>query len=157
MNIMDNNELKINKTFLVKLMLCVSRMIKTGYNNKVTIHNMCDDFYKNYFDGYTWCIDSYYNGLFKRYNYMCDYTLLPHPFSIAINIKRTPEMLLLKNIIYVPVNPILYGLLVLPKDKAFVLVDKKYHKFINETEELYGEILDIELLIKKFNFSIFNI
>jgi hypothetical protein len=153
----NETELKINKTFLIKLMLCVSRTIKPGYNNKVTLGNICDNFYKNYFDGYTWCIDSYYNGMFKRYNYMCEYSMLPHPFSIAYNIMKTPNILDLKNIICVPVNPILYGMLILPKNKAQILIDKKYHKFMDETKELYGEILDIELLIKKFNFSVLNI
>lgn len=135
---MINDEFKINNDFMIKLLFGIVIRTNQNFVKKITIENTFQDVYKTYLDGYTWCINTYYNGKCDRYNYMYEYDESPHPLGLIFNISRYPDLLTYKSVKFDAINPMLYAMLILPK-ASLNLIDKKYYNFAVKNKSLYEE------------------
>ncbi len=131
-----NNDLTLNYKFLVKMLYKIIELSKQKSLNIVTVRNGFSDMYLNYFDGLTWCLETYCTGKCKRYDYMYEYQESPHPLGLILNMTINKELLQLNKSEYPAINSALYAILVLP-NFAKNLINKKYHKFMEKSEILY--------------------
>lgn len=131
-----NLDLTINDTFFVKMLNQIIYLSKQTYPNTVNVYNAFSDLYSNYLDGLTWCLHTYQSGKCIRYNYMYEYQDAPHPLGLIFNIIQNKNLLKFNKTISPAITPELYAILVLP-DFARNLIDKKYHKFMNQNDILY--------------------
>ena len=69
---------------------------------------------------------------------MYNFQEAPHPLGIIYNLLKDHNLLELSNIKFNSVDPVLYGILILPKS-SLNLIHNKYHKFIKHTSVLYNE------------------
>jgi hypothetical protein len=136
--IINKKKLEISHSFLILLLSAVNSITKPQFIKKLLIDNTYHPLYKNYLDGYTWCIDTYITGVCTRYNYMYNFQEAPHPLGIIYNLLKDHNLLELSNIKFNSVDPVLYGILILPKS-SLNLIHNKYHKFIKHTSVLYNE------------------
>lgn len=135
--VIDRN-LSLNPVFFKKFMYELLRQMKPQYAKKLNKYSAFKPLYDNYFDGLMWCLDTYTSGKCTRYNYMYGYTESPHPFGLIIHASKNPELLSVNRDKFPPIDITLYSILVLPKS-AKVLINKKYHDFMEETTILYDE------------------
>ena len=135
--ILDRN-MKINRTFFAGLMGNIVTMLKSQYVKKLNYRNVCHPLYRNYLDGYTWCLATYNNGKCQRYNYMYEFSDYPHPLGLLLNVRQFPDITKHDNQIYKCIRPELYAILVLPKS-SLKLIPKKYAEMSQHTEILYDE------------------
>lgn len=131
-----DDDFKINHNFFVKMLHKIIEMSKQKSLNMVTVHNGFNNIYSNYFDGLTWCLETYQTGKCKRYDYMYEYQESPHPLGLILNILSNNKLLELNKTEYPAISPHLYAILVLP-NSAKHLINKKYHKFMENNDILY--------------------
>jgi 5'-3' exonuclease len=136
--IFKDSEIKVNKEFLLKVFTILIAHIKPHFIKTFNIQNMSSELYNNYCDGVMWCMDTYYMGKCRRYNYMYGYQDPPHPLGLIFSILKNKSLLDIKNNIYPPIDSTLYAILLLPK-KAIDLLDNKYHPFVAKNQILYNE------------------
>ena len=134
--IKNKNNYIIDNHFFVKLLFNIINLTK---QNIVKTDKSC----KNYFDGYTWCLNMYVNGSCERYDYFYNKKNgLPQPFLMILEIINDNKLLLTKdsnNDNYIPINKQLYTMLVLPKKYSNLIenCDEKYKKFIKDNPIIY--------------------
>jgi 5'-3' exonuclease len=133
-----DNDMNINKKFLIKLLLEIVFHTKKGFINNFYLSASYGSIYKNYFDGYTWCLHTYKTGQCTRYNYMYGFQNGPHPLGLIFNLEMDNSLLKLNTECYSPLSPVLYAMLVLPK-ASMELINTKYHDFLKSTNILYDE------------------
>lgn len=159
-----NKDMTINQDFLLNLINGIIATTRPHYIQKY-VHKISEtDMYKNYFDGFTWCLDTYKTGVCVRYNYMYNYKIPPHPLGIAIHLNNEKTITTLNKNTYNALNPVLYSSLVMPLS-GIDCVDKKNHNTIIKINEfiqnknLECNSNDIELIINYFNknFCLFSI
>lgn len=136
--LIDNRNLTINKNFFVNFLINIIATLKNRFIKNLTYATFSKTLYDNYLDGFTWCIHTYNNGKCIRYNYMYGYQVSPHPLGLLITVINNDNLLLLNKEIYNPIDPRLYGILVLPKSSRN-LINKKYHNILDNIELLYDE------------------
>ena len=130
--------LKINCEFFIKLLLKIMIFSKNQFLKHVTFENSFSKLHENYFDGLTWCLFTYYNGKCVRYDYMYEFNnMSPHLLNLAMSLHSNNKLLNINNKLTKPTNSLLYAMLILP-NVAKDLIDKKYHKFMDENDELYS-------------------
>ena len=132
----ENNNLKINPNFFIKLLYKLISISKQKSLNIVSIRNAFGNMYLNYLDGLTWCLHTYNTGKCVRYDYMYEYQESPHPLGLIFNIMENRELLKHNNNVSDPISSSLYAILLLP-NFAKKLIDKKYHKFMEKNDILY--------------------
>lgn len=133
-----NDNLEIDYTFFSRLMYGIITLSKNQFTGKLTRFNTISKLYNNYFDGLTWCLDTYYTGKCTRYDYMYSFTEGPHPLGLMLNIEFNKNILKHNKSLCDPINPNLYAILVLP-NFGKNLIDKKYHEFMEKSDVLYSE------------------
>lgn len=151
---LTNPTIEINKNFLVKMLNKLILISKQKSLNFVTIRNGFGNMYLNYIDGLTWCLQTYNTGKCVRYDYMYEYQESPHPLGIVFNIIENPNLLIAKNTICKPIDQSLYAILLLP-NFAKNLIDKKFHKFMENNDILY--LIERCKECKEFNSKIKNL
>lgn len=147
--ILKNNDGKIiiNESFFIKLMNELIVNLKPSFLNKPTQKELMSLMYKNYYDGFTWCMTTYIDGICKRYNYMFGYDSKPHPLGLIFNMNFINSKFLESvNLLSEPLPSTLYSILLLPKSHKH-LIDKKYHQFVEKEKGLY-----IQECCKKCNY-----
>lgn len=132
----NGKNITINISFFLKLMNILIYEMKPTYLNKPTHQELTSPMYKNYFDGFAWCLSTYIDGICTNYNYMYGYETKPHPLGLMYNIKflNAYDYSLSSS----PILPSLYSILLLPKS-AKHLINPMYHKFIDQEKSLYIE------------------
>jgi hypothetical protein len=137
--IKNESGITINTSFFLKLMSEIIVNLKPAFLNKPTQNDIISSMYKNYFDGFAWCMTTYVNGVCSRYNYMFGYGTTPHPLGLMFNINLVNDRFLEARILVShPLSSTLYSILLLPKSHKH-LIDKKYHQFIENEKGLYTE------------------
>lgn len=134
----DPNNIKINIQLLKNILSCAVIKIKKCFINKLLVDYSFHPLYKNYLDGYMWCLNTYMSGKCKRYNYMYSYQDAPHPLGLIFNISIYPDLLKINHQMFDPINPALYAILVLPK-ASLCLINSEYHEFAHSNPILYSE------------------
>jgi hypothetical protein len=133
-----NDKLLINEKFLEKLLFGIIKQTKPYYIKRLSLQNTFHPLYRNYMDGFTWCVHTYFMGECVRYNYMYGFQDSPHPLGLIFNIFKYPELLQVSNETFKPIDPDLYAILVLPK-ASLCLINKKYTEFAKQNKILYDE------------------
>lgn len=137
-SLVDKNN-KIDPVFMAELMMQMAMTLNNGWINKFKLSTFDEKMYTKYLEGLTWCLDIYRTGICGKYDYMYEHTP-PHPLGIHYYLKYVNGNIEIKY----PLNPSHitsegYALLLLPK-KAKCLINKKYHKLIdNQLKFLYDE------------------
>lgn len=127
-----NNLNELNNEFLIDIFTDVIANIKLCYYKKISLEDYDMNKIKNYLDGITWTYVMYKNGICNDYKYIYNYDTTIDPLSLQIFLFQNKLILKLnKNINNIDKN--LCAILLLPK-KGIELIDKKYHKFINNKE-----------------------
>ena len=85
--IINKSTLEISQTFLTQLLAGVVSVTKPQFIKKLLFDNAYHPLYKNYLDGYTWCLDTYVKGVCTRYNYMYNFQESPHPLGLIFNLQ----------------------------------------------------------------------
>lgn len=134
----NQNKFKINQKFFLDLMNGVISLSKNHLTNKITSITATSKLYSNYFDGLTWCFNTYYTGECVRYDYMYSFTDGPHPLGLMLNVNFNSKLLKCSENISAPINTNLYAILVLPHFSK-KLINAKYHKFMETNTILYSE------------------
>ena len=159
------NPLIINKEFLINILLSIILQTQTRYIKLFTTKYLNHNLYNNYIEGYTWCLDMYINGKCADYDYIFKYQDdNVHPLGLLYTLYNYNDKISYKNsyniITKEPINKILYCMLLLPYHIAILLIDDKYHnfleeiKYINESKHILLTINDINEIIEKFNLYI---
>jgi hypothetical protein len=137
----DPKNLKINILFFKNLLSATVIQMKECFIKKLVVDDVFHPLYKNYLDGYMWCLHTYITGECNRYNYMYNYKDkrdTPHPLGLIFNIDTNSELLKVNTQVFDPINPALYAILILPQ-ASLCLINKKYHAFANKNKILYEE------------------
>lgn len=134
-----NGNIQFNTSFYLKLLSVLVVDMKSCYLNKPKQKDLMSNMYKNYYDGFAWCMLTYYNGICNRYNYMYGYESKPHPVGLMFHLNLMNKSLEINNmLISNPLPSQLYLILLLPKSQKH-LVDKKYYQFMEQEKSLYIE------------------
>lgn len=133
-----DDKLNINVNFFNEIMNGIISKTKYHFINKFKIDSFNLPLYTNYTEGLLWCLNMYKNGRCSKYNYMYQCDDSPHPLGLILHLKSNPNLRLFNEIEYKSLNKNLYAILVLPQ-KAIKLIDKKYHKFVDNYDILYEE------------------
>lgn len=137
LNGLVNNKLEVNWNFFAKILNRIMTLSKNQFIKRVTKTNTFTKLHENYFDGLTWCLDTYYTGKCIRYDYMYEYNTGPHPLGLLMSLQFNKNLLCHNKNICKPISSSLYAILVLP-NLARNLIDKKYHKFMDDSDILYS-------------------
>ena len=133
-----NSDLQINIPFLCKILFGILKRTKQHFIKRILPSNLCHPMYKNYMDGYTWCLTTYNTAVCTRYNYMYGFQCSPHPLGLLINIKKNPKLIITSNEIFNSIDRKLYTILLIP-NKYSDLINKDYKNFIKKVSILYDE------------------
>lgn len=133
--IYNNNKPELNISFLRKIMIDVLHNIKSCYINNTPVHNLFSYLYKNYANGYNWCMLTYTTGICDKYDYMYECEDSPHPLGILYNLEYFTDTTFVES---KPLSPVLYSILLLPKSWKH-LINEKYHNFVECEKNLYME------------------
>lgn len=129
----------VNESFFIKLMSALIANLKPSFLNKPTQKELMSPMYKNYYDGFAWCMTTYIDGVCSRYNYMFGYDSKPHPLGLMFNMNYINNKFLeAPNLLSAPLPSTLYSILLLPKSHKH-LIDKKYHNFVEKEKGLYAQ------------------
>jgi hypothetical protein len=133
------NDITVNISFLKKMLAVLVTNLKQSYIKKPHLKELMGDVYKNYYDGFTWCMTTYVTGVCIRYNYMYGYKDVskPHPLGLLFCVDELENMFNMWKLQQsLPLSPTLYSILLLPKSWSH-LIDKKYQAFANKEKSLY--------------------
>jgi 5'-3' exonuclease len=131
------NNISIDKQFIISMLSYIVYNTKNSYCKKITVDNISNLTYKNYIDGYIWCLTTYYNGKCDRYDYIYNYKTLPNIYGLILNIIKLNLFDNIEtNYNFDLINSHLYGILILP-NKCKSLIDPKYHNFMDNCKKLY--------------------
>lgn len=135
----NNCATTINESFFIKLMNELIANLKPSFLNKPTQKELMSSMYKNYYDGFAWCMTTYIDGVCTRYNYMFGYDTKPHPLGLMFNMNYINNNFLeAPSLLSDPLPSSLYSILLLPKSHKH-LIDKKYHNFVEKEKGLYTQ------------------
>lgn len=132
----NNGRIIINESFFIKLMNELIVDLKPSFLNKPTQKELMSPMYKNYYDGFAWCMTTYIDGICGRYDYMFGYDSKPHPLGLMFNMHfMNIKFSEASHLISAPLSSTLYSILLLPKSHKH-LIDKKYHQFVEKEKGL---------------------
>jgi 5'-3' exonuclease len=151
-NIVDKN-IELDLNLFINILNDIIGKIGKKYKQKI---NTEEDL-KNYIDGLKWNIDMYINGKCSDYHFiMKNNSNLIDILNLIIylRINDNKSLNLKRNIYNKPIESELCGMLLIPY-KSKTLIDKKYHKFLDENKYIYEKSYEINEenlynLIKKF-------
>lgn len=133
----DTGITTVNESFFIKLMGELIINLKPAFLNKPTHKELTSSMYKNYYDGFAWCMATYVDGICTRYNYMFRYDSKPHPLGLMFNLAYINNNFSeTSNLLSEPLPSTLYSILLLPKSHKH-LINKKYHQFVEKEKGLY--------------------
>ena len=155
-----NNKLinNINEKFILDLNMFINILndIIGKIGKKYKFKTNSNEHLKNYIDGLKWNIDMYINGNCSDYHFIMNNNNLIEILNLIIYFKTFDNNFLdlERNIYNKPIESELCGILLIPF-KSKELIDKKYHKFLEENKYIYDKSYNIDEknlynLIKKF-------
>lgn len=137
--LIDNNN-NIQYDFLIDILTDIIAQIKLCFYKKISFKDYDVDKIENYLNGIFWTYLMYKNGkcLDYKYKYNYDDSIDPLNLQLYLLAKKTNKQTMSLNINDNIINRNLCAILLLPK-RACILINEKYHKFIENIDELYQE------------------
>jgi len=134
----NNNNLIINKDFLIKILESIICKIDYKILKKTHINDFNEKYLSNYLAGLTWCINMYYKGDYLSNNYM-DTNYTPDPLMLLLFLYNNSYNLQVNISGGFTIPEDLCSILLLPEKAINLMDNNKYIDFISNHSELYEE------------------
>ena len=132
----------ISREFLIDLICNIIKNTQKRFIKTFKLEKYNENLYRNYWDGYLWCIDTYNHGICTNYNYSYNYNMSPHPSGLLLSLYKQNKLMPFKQIKTKPICKELYSLLLIPQSVKKLLC-KEYQNLIDNKKlhnnKLYGD------------------